>query len=86
MLPVDHVAHLTRINKEGLALLLLVARNEPQGHGNRHTVKEFVRERNDPLHQIRFDDLAANLPLAAGLRGKRTVRQHETNLPVRFQM
>lgn len=39
----DHHAHLTGIDEERFASLRLVAREEPQRHGNARAVEEFIR-------------------------------------------
>ena len=69
----DHHAHLTCIDEERLAALRLVAREEPQRHGDARAVEELVGQGDDALHEVGVDDVLANLAFATRLAGKCTV-------------
>ena len=78
----DHHTHLTCIDEERLAALRLVAREEPQRHGNARAVEKLVGQGNDALHEVGVDDVLANLAFSTRLGGKGTIGKDEPDAPL----
>ncbi len=75
----DHYAHLACIDEERLAMLRLVARKEPQRHGNARAVEELVGQGDDALHEVGVDDVLANLAFTTRLAGKGAIGKDEAD-------
>ena len=63
----NHRTHITGIHKEHFARLLLIAVDEPQTNRNTRRIEELVRHSHNTFHQIRFDDVCADISFTACL-------------------
>ena len=81
-----HSPHFAGVDKERLALLLLVSGQEPEGDRDLGGVEQLGRHGDDAVHQIVLDDIFADLALAAGLGGQGTIGQYHTDAAVGGQM
>jgi len=57
--------------------VLPVAREEPQARGDLRRVKELTRQRHHAVHEVRLDEVLANLALARLVGRHRAVGEHE---------
>ena len=80
-LPADHRPHFPGVDEQRFPLLLLVFRQEPQGHGNLRGVEQLGRHGYDAVHQISLYHIPANVSLAPGLGGQGAVCQHHADAP-----
>ena len=58
-------------------LAALVAGEEPEADGDAGREEELRRQRDDAVHEVGLDDALADLALAAGVGGERTVGHDE---------
>ena len=86
VLAVNHIAHLTGINKQRFSFLLFVFANEPERNRNCHAIKQLRRQGNDAFHQIGVDNILSDLTFTGGLRRQCAVRKHQTNLAIRCKV
>ena len=56
---------------------VLVARDEPQAHGDLCRVEQLTRQRDHAVHEVGLDELLADLALAGLLGRHRAVGEHE---------
>ena len=75
----DHRAHLAGVDEEGLARLLFVFGDEPEGNRDLGGVEQLGRQGDDAVHQVSVHDVFADIALAARLRGEGAIGQHNTH-------
>ena len=75
---VNHHAHLTGINEEHLAGVLLPAVEEPYADRYRHVIEQLVWHGDDTLHEVCLNEAAAYVALTSRGGGQGTVGKHQT--------
>ena len=80
MFLIDHMSHLSGVDKKRLAFLLFILADKPEGDGNGHTIKKLCRQSHDSLHKVSLNDALSDFPLTACLSGQRTICKNKTDL------
>src|SRR5450830_665134 len=94
---VDERAHLAGVDEQRLAAAVvagataswavaLVARQEPQAHGDLRRVEELAGQGDHAVDLVGLHELLADLPLPALLRAHRAVGEHEAGHALRRQV
>ena len=80
------MSHLAGINEQRFAGLFLTFCNEPQSNRNCHAIKKLGRHCDNAFNQIILDDFLSDFTFAAALRRQRTIRQYQTDFPIRSKV
>ena len=79
MSAVHHHAHLTCVDEEHLAWILLLAIEEPYAHRNGDIIKELIWHGNNALHKVSLDKPTADAAFTTRCSSERPIGKHKSD-------